>query len=142
MTVREFVFSLITVDPVMNGYGINANTLHANQEPDSPSSDVFGILRWGAENPGLAGQRGASRVTERDVSLWVYDIDFDFTRIANSLKRWQALMDALSGQKTGPGSGDGWITCCEWQGEGDDTWDDVYQRITRWSTFSIVASGN
>ncbi len=142
MTVRELVFAAITSDPVMEGYGINASTLFASSAPVSPTTDVFGVLHWGPESQGLAGQRGIGKVTERDVTLWVYDTNLDYTRIADSLKRWCMLMDSLTGQRTGSDVGDGWVTCCEWAGDGDDIWDDAYERITRWSAYTIIASGN
>lgn len=142
MTVRELVFATASSDPQLITLGINNSTTYGNGAPDSPKEPLFAILKWGSEVNTLPGQRGAGKVTERDVALWVYDKSDDYGRINAIIKRWCVLMDALSATKTGGAAGDGWVTCCEWAGDGDDSYDDQYERITRWSSYTIIASGN
>ena len=142
MSVRELVFATTSGDPQLIALGLTASTTYGNGAPLSPKEQVFGILKWGTEINTLPGQRGAGKVTERDVALWVYDKSDDYGRINAAIKRWCVLMDALSATKTGSAAGDGWVTCCEWAGDGDDSYDDQYERITRWSSYTIIASGN
>lgn len=137
MGLREYVYAAVVDDAELLSLGLNADTVSANGAPVSPQTDRFAVLRWGPETPGLPGQRGANRMSEREVSLWVYDRNPDYANINLALKRWCVLMDGTSGANTGGG----WITCCEWNGDSDDGWDDVYERIVRSSTYTIIASG-
>jgi len=140
MTVREYVYTLLVNDDVMNDLGFTAANVHANGV-ESPNTDRFAILRWGTELP-TPGRRGPTRVTERTASLWVYEINPDLQLVAAVLKRWCMILDATFAVKTGPGSGDGYITQCDWDGDSDDAWDDVYERHVRSSTYRIIASGD
>jgi hypothetical protein len=142
MSVREYVFATCAYDPTLIGLGLNVDTLYANNAPDSPKERFWGVLRWGAEVPGAPGQRGTGRVTERECSLWVYDKAFDYTAINKAIRQWVLLLDAIEGKKTGSAPGDGWITQADWQSDGDDGYDDVYEAIYRSSTYIIIASGD
>lgn len=142
MSVRELVFALNATDPEMATLGLNVDTMYANEAPDSPRERFWAVLRWGLETVGVPAQRGRDRVTARECSLWVYDKERDFTKINQAIRRWCAIMDALEATKTGDGPNDGWITQCQWESDGDDGWDDVYEAIYRSSTYTIVASGD
>jgi hypothetical protein len=124
------------------GLGLNTNTVYGNGAPDSPKERFWAVLRWGAEVPGAPAQRGSTRVTERDCSLWVYDKNPDYTNINAAIRRWCVIMDGLEARKTGDAAGDGWVTVCDWNGDGDDAYDDMYEAYTRASTYTIIASGN
>lgn len=134
MGIRSFVYGLVTSDPTMNGYGINADTVWANGAPDSPQSEVFGILRWGLESNQGVGRQAKGH----DVALWVYDSNADYTRIRQILKRWHALVESIPGQFTT----DGWVLGITWEGDGRDDYDEVYARYMRDSNYTIVASGD
>lgn len=146
MTVRELVYGLVSTDPELMTFGVGPETVFANGAPDSPPpapGKIWAVLNWGAENSGLGGVNvGRGRVTQRDVSLWVYSRDDDFGDINSAIKRWCALMDALEAKRTGTGAYDGWIATVQWQGDSSDGWDDVYAANYRSSTYTIIASGD
>jgi hypothetical protein len=142
MSVRELVFAMVADDPYLGTLGLNTATVYANGAPDSPQERFFAVIRWGPETPGVPGQRGAGRVTERSCSLWVYDKQPDYANINLALKRWVVLLDTLEPVRTGTATGDGWVTEAYWESDGDDGYDDVYEAYYRSSTYTIVASGN
>lgn len=142
MSVRELVFSLTNNDPELNALGLNFNTVYANGAPDSPKERFWAVIHWGPETSGAPGQRGRGRVTERECALWVYNKDWEYAPINAALKRWCALMDAIEAMRTGDETNDGWITQCDWNGDSDDSYDDVYEAYFRSSTYTIVASGD
>lgn len=146
MTVRELVYGLVSSDPELSTLGLDAETTFANGAPDSPPDahgKVWCVLNWGEENTTLGGANvGRGRVTERDVSLWVYSRQDDYGDINAAIKRWCALMDALEAKRTGSGPYDGWVTVTRWQGDSRDSWDDVYAANFRSSTYTIIASGD
>lgn len=133
MGIRQFYFGLLSADTNLNLLGINADTLYPNGAPDSPTSPVFATLRWGPET-----NQGLNRAARgHDVSLWVYDVDADYTRIRAILKRFCDVMETTPGQPTG----DGFIIGLDWGGSGEDGYDDIYQRFTRPASYTIIASG-
>lgn len=142
MSVREYVFTLVANDPEMNGLGYSAANGFTEWAPDSPPAGQFWVLRWGPEVPGLAGARGRGRISSRDVTLWAYDRQQTYDTINACLRRWVALMDSVEATRTGMGATDGWITSTEWAGDGDDSFDDVYNAQVRSSSYTIVASGD
>jgi hypothetical protein len=148
MTVRELVYGLVSTDPELATLGIDQSTTFANGAPDSPPdapAKMWAVLNWGPENVTLAraSENGRSRrVTERDVSLWVYSRQDDFGDINIAIKRWCAFMDALEAKPTGSGPYDGWIATTRWEGDSADGWDDVYAANYRSSAYTIIASGD
>jgi hypothetical protein len=148
MTVRELIYGLVSTDPELAAIGISQETTFANGAPDSPPpapGKMWCVLNWGPENVTLArpSENGRSRrISERDVSLWVYSRDDDFGGINNAIKRWCALMDGLEAKATGSGPYDGWVATTTWQGDSADGWDDVYAANLRSSTYTIIASGD
>jgi hypothetical protein len=131
VSIREIVVSELTGDATMNGLGITTDTLWTNNAPDSAPSDVFAILRWGTEVRPLRGNRNAR---ELEVALWPYDRNPDYGRISQINKRWCLLLEALVGQSTG----DGWVLGVQDPQEGPDAFDDVYGRVTRPASYTII----
>lgn len=135
MTVREALYSIISGDAELASLGYVEDNVYANGAPDSPpevGTKHWLTLQWGEELPSLRGQRGRSRVTVRTLTVWVYDRDRDYTTINLAVKR---LMDLLEGiEQVGP------VLCANWQGDGVDGYDDVYQASFRNSTYTIVAN--
>jgi hypothetical protein len=122
-------------------------TLYAGQSAGAnlqPQADqrIFAIMNWGFRNPGLMGQRGPLRSYEQDLDIYVYNKDDDFAPITLILQRLQEMADLMVAEKTGVGSADGWITCCEWTGESGDSYDEVYMANSRYGSMSFVATGN
>lgn len=142
MTVSAFVYGLVSSDPTLNTYGFNADNIYGYGAPDSPSARRFIVLAWGVTLPGIAGQRGSARMSQRECSVWVYDKDPDYTVINQVLRRCQDLFAPLLGVKTGSEPGDGWIADASWAGDQADSYDDVYECYTRYGTYTIMASGD
>jgi hypothetical protein len=148
MTVRELIYGLVSTDPELLALTLDDDVTFANGGPDSPPPaprKMWQVLNWGAENTTLArpGENGRSRrMSQRDVSLWVYSRDDDYGDINSAIKRWCSLMDALEARSTGNGPYDGWVTSVVWQGDSADGWDDVYQANYRSSEYTIIASGD
>jgi hypothetical protein len=139
---------MVSTDPELAALGVNEGTTFANGAPDSPPDalgKIWCVLNWGPENITMSrpGENGRSRrVTERDVSLWVYSRHDDFGDINVAIKRWCALMDGLEAKRTGFGAYDGWVATTQWQGDSADGWDDVYAANLRSSAYTIIASGD
>jgi hypothetical protein len=142
MTVRELVYGILSADAELVSLGLTPATTYANGAADSPKERTWAILRWGAETVATGGQRGRLKTVERDVTLWVYDKQRDYDNINSIIKRWCVLMENLEARRTGDGVNDGWLSQCYWQGDGDDTYDDVYEAWTKPSTYTIVANGD
>lgn len=144
MTVRELVYTLVSTDPELNGYGFVPTTTFANGAPDSPpdSGNVFLVLNWGPERPGVPGQRGRDRASLWDCEAWFYTRDSDYGIVNAAIKRWRAILDAIEAVRTGAQANDGWLISTDWQGDGRDGWDDVYRANYRISTYTIIASGD
>lgn len=141
MTLRDLVFARTSGEPTLNVLDLDVDTVYANGGLDSPRERFWAILRWGPELPALAGQRGAGRMTERNVALWVYDKEKDYGRINAAIRRWRELMDALESVRTGLLPTDGWVIEAGWNGDGDDGYDDVWEACFRSSEYTIIASG-
>lgn len=144
MTVREYVYGLLSNDPELIGLGLNPDNTFANGAPLSPpdTGDLWCVLNWGPETPGLTSQRGRSRTSSWDCTAWFYTRDSDYDVINRAIKRWRAIMDEVSAVRTGLGANDGWVLETEWQSDGSDGWDDVYRANFRTSEYTIIASGD
>lgn len=144
MTVRELTYGLLSTDPELIGLGFNADNTFANGAPDSPpeAGAVWAVLNWGVEIPGLGGQRGRSRSSMWDCTVWWYTRDLDYGVLNAACKRWRAVMDALEAVRTGDAPNDGWIISTQWESDGRDGWDDVYRANYRTSAYTIIASGD
>lgn len=140
MTVRELLYTTLSGDSELQSLGFLAENVYANGGPDSPpnSGDVWLVMNWGEDTPALAGQRGRSRTTLRLLTLWFYSRQRDYGAINVAIKRAMDVMDGLIQIPTG----DGVLTCAEWQTDGPDGYDDVYSAIFRTSAYILVANGD
>lgn len=142
MSVRELLYQLVANDPELNTLGFTPDTVYANGAPDSPMERRWAVIVWGIENPGIATQIGRGRMSDREVELWVYDRDRDYTTINSVLARWRELMDDLASVRTGAAPTDGWVTSAFWSGDGRDGYDGVYEAVYRTSAYRLIASGD
>lgn len=142
MSVRGLLYRLLGDDPELIALGLAPGALYANGAPDTPQQRFFCVLHWGPEVVGVPAQRGPGRVTDRELSAWFYDKEPDYTAINKAIRRWCVLLDALEAIRTGDTATDGWITQCEWSGDGDDSYDETYEAWYRTSTYRIIASGD
>lgn len=145
MSIRTFVYALVTDDAALNALGLTATNVFAAQTLDSfkpgdwPAPDFFAVIRFASTVPALVGSRGAGRARSTTCQLWVYDRDRDYElHIAPILKRWEELVDS----QEAPSLVDGWWLGSEYVGQSDDAFDDVYDRITRNSAYTISYTGS
>lgn len=148
MSVREYIFGLITSDPELNGLGITQDSTFVTHSVDTPQIRPLCILRWQAETPGLPSRRATAGagsipnwpVNQRVLTVWVHEDRNmgDYTRIDRSLKRLRTLLTSVEGVHVGPG--DTWLTAITWEGDSDDLDDDEARTITRNAQFRLTGS--
>lgn len=129
MGVRERIFGVLSGDPDLNQLGINNSNLYSTFAGESAPSLRFAVLRWGLKTSGV--KRSA---VLQELSLWVYDDDRDYSWINSVIKRWCKIMDGMAGVSMD----DGWLLQADWAGDSTDEFDDVYDRITRSSSYILV----
>lgn len=136
MGVREYLFSLITTDSVLNGIGINSNSTFTTHTIDTPQIRPLCILKWQATQTGLR----LSPLNQRILQVWVHDAIAvgDYERIDNALKRLRAILTNVEGVNVG-GVGN-WLSAIEWEGDSDDLRDDEYGTITRNTQYRLTGS--
>lgn len=125
MTLREWVFDLLKVDPTLNDAGITEQTLYPNYSPDQAraSDRRFLVLRWSETTPFMRTQTGRVRL-----ELWAYDREPDFGGIETILRRSRELILPVAGLRLSGGTS---IVEVEDNGEGPDFWDDGYNASAR-----------
>lgn len=140
MTVRELLYQTLSSDAELISLGFLEGNVYANGGADSPpeSGEVWVTMNWGEEIPALIGQRGRGRTTRTLLTLWFYSRQRDYSIINLAIKRTMDLMESLVQVSTG----DGVLTCTEWQGDGVDGTDDVYSAVFRTSAYMIIANGD
>jgi hypothetical protein len=128
--MRILVFQAITGDSEMQSMGIGGVNSFAG-DVDTPEYRPFLQLRWGRNDVGL------DVVTRRTVNIWVHDEGGDYGRIDSIILRLRALLPTLEGQDNGSGH----LMAVEWTGDSEDLADDGHKTITRYTSFSLVGSG-
>jgi hypothetical protein len=72
MTVRTYIYDLITNDSVLNALGIDEDSTFTTHTIDTPAVRPLCILRWQATNPGISSD-DPSPVNQRILTVWVHD---------------------------------------------------------------------
>lgn len=136
--LREYVWGLLKVDPVLNGLGINENSLFGSYAPDSPSADLqkWMVIRWGISEARLGRD---SDVRRKFLSIWAYDRQRDFTDIDLMLERVRDILYPL--KAINYNNSNGYITEVIDNGYSDDVWDPQYEASTKNWQLTIIASG-
>lgn len=145
MTLREFVFDLITTDSVLNSLGITAASTFTTHTIDTPQVRPLCILRWGATNPGIqTSQQGVGishwPIGQGLLNVWVHDNirTGDYRRIDQSLKRVRDILTTPEGVNVG---GDAeWLHMIVWEGDSEDLDDEAMRTITRNAQFRLTGS--
>ncbi|MET0416547.1 MAG: hypothetical protein ABW022_11060 [Actinoplanes sp.] len=128
--MRALIFQAIIADPTIVGAGIDGDNSFAG-DVDTPEYRPFLQLRWGRNDVGL------DVVTRRTLNIWVHDEGGDYGRIDAIISRLRALLPTLEGQDNGSGH----LMAVEWTGDSEDLTDDGHKTITRFTSFSLVGSG-
>lgn len=145
MSLREYVYNLITTDSVLNDLGITADSTFLSHTVDTPQIRPLCILRWGSHSPGITTSQqgvGISRfpIGQGLLTIWVHEDRNvgDFARIDQSLKRLRDVLTNVEGVNVG--AGDEWIHTIVWEGDSDDLDDDDMRTITRNAQFRLTGS--
>lgn len=130
--MRELIVQAIVNDSTLNGLGINDDSSFA-VDVDTPQERPFLQLRWGGNEPALS----QTEVGRRTLTLWVHDQPGDYGRIDTIILRLRAILPTLEGQNNGLG----YLIAAEWSGDSEDLSDDGHRTIARWTSFSLVGTG-
>jgi hypothetical protein len=134
--LRNLVFNSLAGDQQLNQLGLtNANLYPAysrDNQPFSMEGETFTVLRWGEAT------RGIGPVNRCTLEVWSYDLNPDYSNIQNVLKRTRVVLATLISMPTGEGH----VTGMDWQGSSPDLYDDLYNRYTRFESYTTVASGS
>lgn len=134
MTVRSYIYDLLTQDTVMNSLEITADSTFLSHTLDTPQVRPMMVLRWQATNVGVG------KVNQRILTIWVHEDRRvgSFDRIDETLSRARTLLENVVGVNVGePGS---WVSAIRWEGDTDDLDDPDVGTLSRSSQFRITGS--
>lgn len=140
MALREYVYTLITTDAIMNAFGVTDDSTFLDHNLDTPQIRPLCILRWQNVIPGNYGGEDGWPMNQRLLTVWVHDDKARgaYDQIDGSLDRLRTLLTNVRGVNVGvPGA---WVTRINWEGCSDDLRDDDMRTIMRYATFRITGS--
>jgi hypothetical protein len=140
MSVRSFVFSLITTDSELNVLGFTEDNVFTSHDEDTPQARPFIILRWLSTDVGLNDWDTGVGSNLRRLTVWVHDDPGDYARIDKTLERVRTLLTLVRGAYTG--SIGKFIGQINWNGDSDDFKDDIVGTITRNGSYTIIGSAS
>jgi hypothetical protein len=127
MAARAAVHALLAGDSGLQDLGVGA--VYAAESVDTPQEDCFLVIRW---SPSTWVYKG--KATDA-FTVWAHDVEHDFGRITDVLKRVKDLLDGA----THLAGADGWtLTQADWRGEGPDLRDEGYGTRTRYADFQAA----
>ena len=134
MSARNLVFNLLKDDPILNGLGINDESLFGSQTVDSPASRItrWVFIRWGVSEAPLGRDTETRPVP---MSLWAYNRQRDFTPIDAILLRCRQLLLPLAST---PCPGGGFFVQADYAFSSEDLYDDAYQAVMRGDTYRAI----
>jgi hypothetical protein len=140
MTVRTYIYDLITNDSVLNALGITEDSTFTTHTIDTPAVRPLCILRWQATNRGI-DSADPSPVNQRILMVWVHDDRNrgEYDRIDAALKRLRTLLENVVGVNVGEGGA--WLSGIRWEGDTDDLDDPDLRTLTRSAQFRLTGSG-
>jgi hypothetical protein len=147
MSLRQHIYDRLAADAALNSLGLSSETLWAGQSAGAQVTAVadqrfFAIMNWGYRNAALSGQRGPLRSYEQWLDVYIYNKDDDYAPITKVLQRIQEMCDEIVAESTGSDAKDGYVSCAEWTGESQDSYDEVYMANMRYGSMTLVANGN
>jgi hypothetical protein len=134
---RAAVFEALVNDSVLNGLGINENSVFHNYslEERPIAFGPFIILRWGdTDRPPWAGVKAPVRLV-----LWAHlplEVTTDFSRLEKIL---DACDNALKSVEDVSGSDGYTVTCVRATGRSGDFKDDGFQTISKNSGYEVLS---
>lgn len=137
MSLRAFVFGLLTTDAELNELGLNADSTFITHDVDTPQVRPLMVLRWQRTDPGM-GDEETDWVNFRRLQVWIHDEPGDYDRIDRALRRVRSVLMNVRGTYTGTTRH--WVTQTNWEGDSDDLRDDDAGTIARHAQFLFVGS--
>lgn len=134
MTIRSFVFSLLTTDTTLIALGITADSVFTTHDVDTPQVRPMIVLRWGLTDNVL----NRSPIASRGLQVWVHDQPGDYERIETILRRVRTLLTSVSAQNAG--ASDAWVSEIKWERFSEDLSDEDAGTIARNGDFTITGS--
>lgn len=137
MTLRQYVYQLITGDDVLNGLGITTDSTFSTHTVDTPQVRPLCILRWQATSPGIQSGDN-SPINQQVLQVWVHDELGSYVRIDRALRRVRTLLTSLVGVNVGEATE--WLSAVKWEGDSDDLSDDTMRTTTKNAQFRFTGS--
>lgn len=137
MGVREYIFELITNDPVLNSLGITEASTFMSKTMDTQQIRPLCVLSWQAvPSPIVSG----FPVNQRILQVWVHVAinEGDYTRVDQALRRLRDVLTGVVGVNVG--APDAWLSGINWEGESDDLRDDEQGTLMRNAQFRLTGS--
>lgn len=130
--MRAYIAQTLANDEGLRQMGFAKEAVYSAENVDTPSERPFIVIRWLVRDPVI---RQAPSQPNR-FQVWCYDERGDYSRIDAMLDRVREVLTGIRAQQTSTG----WITRVDWDGDGGDAYDDVYEALVRTSSYTAVAS--
>jgi hypothetical protein len=137
---RVAFYNALTSDPILNGYGLNEDTVFPNWSSEERPSDanLFIILRYGDQQP--KPFKDANR--SEPVTVWVHhprETSNDFNKLVKVLDRIDEVIENL---RDTAGSDDRTLSFVTAGGRSRDLVDDGFNTITKTGDYQLYSRRN
>lgn len=133
--MRAFIATVINEDSQLRDMGLAHDSVYSANNVDTPATKPFIVVKWTQRLVVGAAHRDAPSQANL-CDIWFYDRPGDYSRIDAMIARVHEMLAAVQAQQTGTG----WITQIDWSGDGEDGYDDVWEAISRTSSYRVIAS--
>ena len=141
MSVRGAFIDALVADPILNGYGVNDDTVFHNwsSEERPANTTPFLILRWGTQDrPKFSGEVKSPV----NLTIWVHwpkEITNDYTKIETVLDQIDVVVKDI---RDLPGTEGETISFVTIGGRSGDYVDDGFNTITKTGDYEIYSRPN
>lgn len=132
--LRTETWGLLKADSGLIALGYLEEGVYSGYGGDSPPQRLFMILRWGSTG------RGVGPANSVALDIWVYNREPDYGPVVDAIARIKELLPTLIAKRFADGSGG--VLGADWQGDGDDSYDDAYKAFMRRTSWLMTAGGN
>jgi len=141
MSVRGPFLDALVADPILNGYGVNDNTVFHNWSSEERPSDStpFLILRWGTQDAPLFGGEVKSPIR---LTIWVHwprEVTNDYTKLEKVLDQIDVVVKEIRDLTGTEGETISFVTI---GGRSGDYVDDGFNTITKTGDYELYPRQN
>lgn len=133
--MRAFIATTLNKDDALRGMGLALDSVYSSNNVDTPATKPFIVVKWTDRHSDFSVHRDAPSQPNL-CDIWFYDKPGDYSRIDAMIARVHALFSSVQAQRTATG----WVTQIDWIGDGEDSYDDVWEAICRTSSYRVIAS--